>query len=249
MLNHDLYVFALALGISGVIAYKTIRWVLYEEIGPGPAALFLGFAIVVFFAMNNYEFLKRFAFVNESRHTGEKAFELVNAELQKQMEATRLLAETVKGAAESAHELAVEAQKKGQAALDAARKSHQHSEDMVSVTAWATWELLMGEFQEVDGYLRRWEEKSGLTRGRGPARSLTDLAEKLETLEGLVPDAIKGLYFDRQRKYEILKRIEENTEISLSHLPEKAFDLPAPPYLPVPAASNDKSAKPKGAQK
>lgn len=249
MLNHDLYVFALALGISGFIAYKTFRWMLYEEIGPGAAALFLGFAIVVFFAMNNHDFLGRLVLHNDNRRAGdEKAFELLNAELQKQMETTRLLAETVKGAAESAHELAVEAQKKGQVALDAARKTHQQSEDMVSVTAWATWELLLGEFLEVEGYLRRWEEKNGLTRGRGPARSLTDLAQKLEPLEGMVPDTIKGLYFDRQRKYEILKRMKESSESALSRLPEKGFDLPAPPFLPLAVASNDTSSNPKRAQ-
>lgn len=243
-MNQDLYIFALSLGISGFIAYKTFQWVLYEEIGSGSAALFLGFAVLVFFGMNNYDVVKRFMAHTEDRGSGQKAFDLMHSELQKQMEATRLLAETVGEAAQSARELAVEARTKGQDALQAAKRSHQGSEEITHVTALAAWELLIGEFQEVEGYLRRWEEKNGLTRGRGTARSLADLAQRLEPLSEVIPETIKSLYFDRQRKHEILKKIKESSESSPSPLGATAFDLPAPPRLPVPVALNQKSGNP-----
>ena len=248
MTNPDLYVFALSLGISGFIAYKAFNWVLYEEIGTGSAALFLGFAILAFFGMNNYDVAKRFVLHSENRAAGQKAFDLMNSEFRKQMETTRLLAETVGEVAESARELAVQAHRKGEVALEAAKKSHRNSEKITSVTAWAAWELLMGEFLEVEGYLRRWEEKNGLTRGRGTARSPADLAQRLEPLSGAVPETIKSLYFDRQRKYEILKKIKESTELSSLPLAETVFDLPAPPGLPVPVASSEQPDKPVGAR-
>ena len=238
MVNQDLYVFALSLGISGFIAYKAFQWVLYEEIGNGSAALFLGFALLVFLGMNNHDFLKRFMIHREVPATEQGAFAAMNSEVQQQMETTRLLADTVREVAESARELAMEARKKGQAALEAAKKSHQSSEEVASVTAWAAWEVLMGEFRELDGYLRRWEEKNGLTRGRIAARSSADLAQRLDLLSFPFPETIKGLYFDRQRKYEILKKIKERSEFASSPVPETAFDLPAPPRLPAPVASS-----------
>jgi hypothetical protein len=249
LVTPDLYLFILALGISGFIAFKTFQWVLYEEIGRGTAALFLGFAFLVFFGVNNHDFLKEIILQREDHPSeGGEASELMNSELQKQIEMTRLLTVTVGEVAESARELAMEAHRKGQAALEAAKKSHQSSEGISSITAWAAWELLMGEFTELEGYLRRWEEKNGLTRGRVTARSLTDLAQKLEPLSEILPETIKGLYFNRQRKYEILKKIKENSELSSSKLAETAFDLPAPPMLPLFASLNEPSSKPEGIQ-
>lgn len=238
MLNYDLYVFALSLGISGFIAFKTFQWVLYEEIGPGSAALFLAFALLVFFGLNNHDLLKRTMLQNNKGLAGQEALEAADSELQKQVETTRRLAETVGEVAESARDLAQEAHRKGQAALEEAKKSHHSSEGINAVTALAAWELLMGEFAEVEGYLRRWEEKNGLTRGGVAARSLTDLAQKLEPFSERLPETIKGLYFSRQRKYEILQKIKENADFSSSTLAETAFDLPAPPMLPIPVASN-----------
>jgi hypothetical protein len=244
----DFYLFILALGISGFIAYKTFQWVFYEEIGHGAAALFLGFAVLVFFGVNNHDLLKKIMLQGENRSAGQNAFELMNRELQKQMETTRLLAETVCEVAESARELALEAHTKGQVALEAAKKSHRSSEEIHSVTAWAAWELLMGEFVELEGYLRRWEEKNGLTRGRVAARSVADLAEKLEPLSETLPETIKGLYFNRQRKYDILKKIKENSELSPSQVVGTVFELPAPPGLPVPVAPHARSEKQEGSQ-
>jgi hypothetical protein len=53
-----LFLLALALGVSGLIAYKTFQWVIYEEISVGVASLFLGFAILVFFSITNYDIIK-----------------------------------------------------------------------------------------------------------------------------------------------------------------------------------------------
>ena len=238
MLNQDLYVFALALGISGFIAYKTFQWVLYEEIGLGPAALFLAFAVLVFFGVNHHDLLKKRMLDHHRRAAGMDALELMGGEFQKKMESTRSYAERVGEVAESARELAAEAHAKGQGALEEAARSRRSLEQVTSVTAWAAWELLMKEFQEVEGYLRRWEEKNGLTRGRSAARSLPDLARRLEPLADRIPETIQGLYFERQRKYEILKKIKESTELSTSNPGAADFALPAPPGLPVPVVSN-----------
>jgi hypothetical protein len=48
LVTPDLYLFILALGISGFIAFKTFQWVLYEEIGRGTAALFLALLLFGF---------------------------------------------------------------------------------------------------------------------------------------------------------------------------------------------------------
>ena len=237
-MDQDLYVFALALGISGFIAYKTFQWVLYEEIGLGPAALFLAFAVLVFFGVNNHDLVKKLMLDHRNRAAGQDALEFMGGELQKKMETTKSLAESVGEVAGSARELAAEARAKGQAALEETERTRQSLEQVTSVTAWAAWELLMKEYQEVEGYLRRWEEKNGLTRGRSAARSLTDLARRLEPLSGRIPETIQILYLDRQRKYEILKKIKESTELSASRPGTADFALPAPPGLPVPVVSN-----------
>lgn len=237
-MDQDLYVFALSLGISGFIAYKTFQWVFYEEIGPGSAALFLAFAVLVFFGLNNHDLLKRTLLQNDNRAAGQEALERINSDLQKKVETTRLLAESVGEVAENARELAMEAHAKGQVALEEAKSSRRSFEEITSITAWAAWEVLIKEFHEVEGYLRRWEEKNGLTRGRSAARSLPDLARRLEPLSARIPETIQGLYFDRQRKYEILKKMKESSELS-SYRPGAAdFALPAPPGLPAPVVTN-----------
>ncbi len=234
MISKDLYILALALGISGFIAYKTFRWALYEEIGRGLAALFLGFTVVVFFAINNYDFVRHWL----GSAARERAVEDMDAELRKQMETTRLLAQTVRETAENANALATEANKKGQAALEEAKKSRESSDEVVSLTAWASWETLMGQFQEIEGYLRRWEIENGFKREWVAPRSLPDLAQKLERFGKTLPEPIKGLYFERQRKYEVLKKLKEMSASSaLPHF-QVNLDLPAPPKLPSPMASS-----------
>jgi hypothetical protein len=239
LIGKDLYVLALALGISGLITYKTFRWALYEEIGPGLAALFLGFAVAVFFAINNYDFVSNYI---ESLANG-RAVKVMDGELQKQVEATRLLAETVREDAENANALATEANRKGQVALEIARKSKENSDEIISVAASASWETLMGQFQEIERYLRRWETENGFKREWEAPRSLPELAQKLERFDKTLPEAIKGLYFERQRKYEILKKLKEiSTSSGLPLLPVR-FDLPAPPKLPAPIALSGQSGK------
>jgi hypothetical protein len=233
MVNQDLYILAFALGISGFIACKTFKWLLYEEIGPGSAALFLGFAVAVFFGINHYDFGKKLIEQRERGRAEDVALKDINAELQKQRETTRLLAEAVREASERAHELATEADKNGRVALETVRKSQEKSEEVVSVTAWATWEILMGEFLEIEDYLKRWEEKNGLRRGWDTARSLADLAKKLDRFEAVLPEPIKTLYLERQRKYEILKKIKESSESTASRHVGTGFDLPAPAKLPA----------------
>jgi hypothetical protein len=233
LVSQELYVLALALGISGFIAYKTFQWVLYEEIGTGSAALFLGFAIAVFFGINNHDFGKRLIHQRGKSGVEEEALKRMSAELQKQMETTRLLAESVTEASETANRLALEADKNGRAALETARTSFDRSEEIISVTARATWEILMGEFTEIESYLKRWEEKNGLRRGREAARSIADLAKKMDRLETAVSEPVRTLYLERHRKYEILRRIKESSESNASRHAGAGFELPAPPGLPA----------------
>lgn len=244
MIGQDLYVLALALGLSGFIAYKTFQWVLYEEIGPGSAALFLAFAVAVFFAVNHYDFGKRLIDRRARSEVEESAIKRMNAEIQKQAETTRLLAESVREASETARRLAMEADKNGLAALETAKKSHEKSGEIASVTAWATWEILLGEFVEIEDYLKSWEEKKGLRRGWDTARSLADLAKKLDRFGSVIPEPIRTLYVERQRKYEILKKIKESSESASPHPVGTGFDLPGPPRLPATLITNKESPEP-----
>ena len=248
MIHLDLYVVAMALGISGFIAYKTFQWVLYEEIGPGAAALFLGFAVAAFFAINHYDFGKRLIEQRGSGPAEEEALKRMNAELQKQVETTRLLTEAVREVSERAHQLATEADRNGRVALETVTKSQEKSDEVISVTAWATWEILMSEFLEIEDYLKRWEEKNGLKRGWDKARSLADLAKKLERFDALMPEPIKTLYFERQRKYEILKKIKESSETTVSRHAGTGLSLPPPPSLPAVVTMSKEPKNPKPGQ-
>jgi len=233
MVSEEICIFALALGISGFIAYKTFQWVFYEEIGTGSAALFLGFSVAVFFVVTNHDFGKRMIRERERSGVKEETLERMSEELRQQREATRLLAESVREASERASRLAVEADRNGRIALETAKTSHERSEEIVAVTAWATWEILMGEFAEIENYLKRWEEKNGLRRGYDTASSMADLAEKMDRLGNALPEPIRTLYLDRHRKYEILKRIKESSESTASRHTGAGLELPAPPTLPA----------------
>jgi hypothetical protein len=248
LIDQDLYVLAIALGISGFIAYKTFQWLFYEEIGPGAAALFLGIAIAVFFGINHYDFGKRLIEQRGRGNSEEETLKRMNAELQKSVETTKLLAEAVREASERVRELATEVDKNGRAALETVRKSQEKSEEVISVTAWATWEILMGGFLEIEDYLKRWEEKNGLRRGWDTARSLADLAKKLERFDAVIPEPIKTLYFERQRKYEILKKIKESSESTVSRAAGTGFNLPPPPNLPAAVIKGKEPKSPKPVQ-
>jgi hypothetical protein len=240
LIGKDLYVLALALGISGFITYKTFRWAFYQEIGPGLAALFLGFSIVVFFAINNYDFVSNYI---RSAAKG-RALKVMDAELQKQIEAAKLLADTVREGAENANALATEANEKGQVALETAREAKENSDEMISITALASWETLRGQFEEIEGYLRRWETANGFKREWAAPRSLPELALMLERFGKTLPEPIKRLYLERERKYELLKKLKEiSASFGLPVLPA-GLDLPAPPKLPAPPALSGQPVKP-----
>jgi hypothetical protein len=237
------YVLAIALFISGFIGYKTIQWALYEEIGTGKAALFLFFAVIVFFSINHYDLLMKWRASKDLTETSARGVALMNAELQKQMETTKLLAESVRKAGETANDLALEANRKGQSALEALAKTEDRLEKVSSVQASATWEILMSEFMDVERYLRRWEEENSLRREVLPADSLTDLAKKLKRLGKVMPETVQMLYFERQRKYEILKELKEKLDLFSTKYKPNHFDLPPAPKLPAKNISNAESGR------
>jgi hypothetical protein len=244
----ELYVLAIALFISGFIGYKTIQWALYEEIGTGKAALFLFFALMVFFSINHYDFLMKWRTSKDQSEENARGVALLNAELQKQMETTKLLAESVSKAAKTANDLALEANRKGQSALEAVAKTEDRLEKVSSVEASATWEILMSEFLEVERYLRRWEEENSLSRQVLPAESLTDLAKKLKRLGKVMPETVQMLYFERQRKYEILKELKEKLDLFSTKYRPNHFDLPPAPKLPAKNIPNAESGRSKALQ-
>jgi hypothetical protein len=233
----------MAVVLSGIIAFKTFQWVLYEEIGAGVAALFFGFAIAVFFAINNYGFVKHWGVLNEKQlssiretisDAAEKNVALIEAEFQKHRESVKPVAKMAERLAEASNGLAAKAREEARRAVQIARDTKAQSEKMGSIHAWATWELLMDEFLEIEHYLSRWEEKNGLKREIPGAASMADLAKKLEALDGELPETIKALYFERQRKYEILATIKEAFAASSSRFAQGDLILPAPPMLPSP---------------
>ncbi len=237
----ELYVLAIALVVSGFITYKTLQWALYEEIGTGKAALFLFFAILVFFSINHYDFLMKWRASKDLGETNRREMVSMNAELRKQMETTKFLAESVRKIAETANDLALEANRKGQSALEASARTEDRLEKVNSVQASATWEILMTEFLDVENYLKRWEEENSLSREVLPAGSLTDLAQKLKRFGRDMPETIQMLYFQRQRKYEILKELKE--KLDLSSVGQKRFDLPPAPMLPAKNISSTESRR------
>ncbi|MEJ2724895.1 MAG: hypothetical protein P8175_09665 [Deltaproteobacteria bacterium] len=238
---HELYVLGIALVLSGIIAFKTFQWVLYEEISAGVAALFFGFAIAVFFAVNNYAVVRHWGLLNEKqlstiRETigaaSEKSIALINAEFQKHNKAVQPMAKNAERVAEASNGLAEKAQERAWRALEIARDAKVQFEKMGSIQAWATWELLMEKFLDIESYLTRWEEKNGLVRDTPGADSMTELAKKLDALDGQLPETIRALYFERQRKYEILTKMKEAFQLSSFRFAQADLILPERPKLP-----------------
>jgi hypothetical protein len=241
--HQDLYVLGIALLISGIIVFKTFQWVLYEEISAGLAALFFGFAVVVFFAINNYAFVRNWGLLNDKQlntiratisAATEKGVEVINAELHKHKETMKPIARNAEKAAETSNGLAASAVEQARAAVEIATDAKTQSEKLGSIQAWATWELLMDEFLEIERYIMRWEEKNALKRETPGAASMAELTKKLEALDGHIPETIKALYFERQRKYEILEKLKEAFGSPSRGLAQAGFTfaLPARPKLP-----------------
>ena len=244
----ELYILGIALVLSGLIAFKTFQWVLYEEISAGVAALFFGFAIAVFLAINNYAFVRQWDLQNEKQlstiretisDATDKSMTLIRAEIQKHKETVKPMAKNAEKVAEASNGLAEKARDQARRAVEIATDAKDQSEKMGSIQAWATWELLMDDFVEIERYLTRWEEKNGLKREIPGATSMAQLAKKLEPLNGRLPETIKSLYFERQRKYEILTKMKEAFELSSFHFAQADLTLPERPKLPspVPAAT------------
>jgi hypothetical protein len=244
----ELYVLAIALFVSGFISYKTLQWAFYEEIGTGKTALFLCFAVMVFFSINHYDFPMTWRASKNLSETNTRDMALMNSELRKQIETTKLLAESVRKIAQTANDLALEANRKGESALEASARTEDRLEKINSVQASATWEILMTEFLDVENYLKRWEEENSLSREVLPADSLTDLAEKLRRFGKDMPETIQMLYFQRQRKYEILKELKEKLDICSSKYGPNHFDLPPAPKLPAKNISRLESGRSKTLQ-
>jgi hypothetical protein len=238
----ELYILGIALVLSGLIAFKTFQWVLYEEISAGVAALFFGFAIAVFFAINNYAFVREWDLMNEKqlisiretiRDATDRSMALIRAEIQKHKETVKPMAKKAERVAEASNGLAERAHDQARRAVEIATDARARSERMGSIQAWATWELLMDDFLEIERYLMRWEEKNGLKRESPGATSMAQLAEKLERLDGRLPESIKSLYFERQKKYEILTKMKEAFELSSSRFAQGDLTLPERPKIPM----------------
>ena len=240
---HELYVLGIALVLSGLIAFKTFQWVLYEEISGGVAALFFAFAIAVFLAINNYAFVTQWGLLREKQLSSiretistavDKSAMLIRAEIQKNKETAKPMAKNAERVAEASNGLAEKARDQARRAVEIATDAKDQSEKMGSIQAWATWELLMDDFLEIERYLTRWEEKNGLKRETPGATSMAQLAKKLEPLDGQLPETIKALYFERQRKYEILTEMKDAFELSSLRFSQADLTLPERPKLPSP---------------
>lgn len=235
---------ALGLGISGLITYKTFQWAIYEEIGAGLACLFLGFAIMAFLAITNYEVIRHArllyqaevsALTKKINGASGNGAQLINTESEKQRGPVKAVSEGAKpGAAVTTAYSDDEARKVAQRAIEIAREVKEQSERLGSVQAAATWETVMAEFLEMERYLRRWEETRGYRRDSPAVQSITELERRLEALGNTrrLPEPVKALYLNRQRKYEILIKLKEAVEPYADKYVQTEFNLPAPSKLP-----------------
>jgi len=239
----ELILLIVGIGVSGFIAYKTIQWVIYEEIGIALASILLGFSIFVFLAIANYDVIKRLNATGqtpvlamkqdvEGDETNDTKSTRPEPEEQKAITETispglkQILRETTRSA-EEAHEMA-------RIAIEFARETKEASERIASIQTLAAWDSLMADFLEVENYLLRWEQRHGLRRDGDAARSVTELEERLAALEksSELPDAIRMLYVKRQKKYEILLKLKEAIEPYAGQYVQTDFTLPPPPKLP-----------------
>jgi hypothetical protein len=239
----ELILLIVGLGVSGIIAYKTLQWVIYEEIGVGLASILLGFSIVVFLAITNYDVISRLNATGQThvvtwgedvKDAATNATESIHRESEKQKVGTKTINPTLEQLLLAATHSAEEAHEMAQMAIQVARETKEHSERLGSIEAWAAWDSLMSEFLEVENYLVRWEQRHGLRRDTDAAHSISELEERLEALEksSELPETIRLLYLKRQKKYEILLKLKEAIEPYAGQYVQIDFTLPAPPKLP-----------------
>jgi hypothetical protein len=234
-----LFLLALALGVSGLIAYKTFQWVIYEEISVGVASLFLGFAILVFFSITNYDIIK--AWTTPGSYNARNSKEEVKRASSSDLKATHakesdqnLLDQRVEKLTKEYSTLEEEVNEMTRRAMDEATRAKEQSEKLGLVQLKASWDMLMERYVEIDHYLMRWEEKNALKREIAPVESVAELEEKLEVLAKAVdlPKAIKALYVERQRKYTLLNELKIESEPYAHRLTPMELVLPEPPKLP-----------------
>jgi hypothetical protein len=239
----ELILLIVGLGVSGTLAYKTFQWVIYEEIGVGLASIFLGFSILVFLAITNYDFIKSSNATNQTqvvtlkeevKGAATNVTEPTHPESEKPKEVTRTVDPSLKEILLKATRTAEEAHEAAQMAIQIARQTKEKSERLGSIQAWAAWDSLMSEFLEVENYLLRWEQRHGLRRDRDAARSVNELEEQLEAFgkSTELPEAIRLLYLKRQKKYEILLKLKEAITPYAGQYVQMDFTLPPPPKLP-----------------
>ncbi len=239
----ELILLIIGLGISGIIAYKTFQWVIYEEIGVGLASILLGFSILVFLAITNYDVIRRLTATGQTqvvtlgkdvKDTATNATESTHQESEKQKESTETISSSVEQVLLAAAHSSEEAHETAQMAIQVARETKEQSERLGSIQAWAAWDSLMAEFLEVENYLVRWEQRHGLRRDTDAAQSISELEERLEALgkSSELPETIKLLYLKRQKKYEILLKLKEAIEPYAGQYVQIDLTLPPPPKLP-----------------
>ena len=232
-----LFLLALALGVSGLIAYKTFQWVIYEEISVGVASLFLGFAILAFFSITNYDIIKAWTTQGNARNSKEEVKRASSSDLKathaKESD-QNLLDQRVEELTKEYGTLAEEVNEMTRRATDEATRAKEQSEKLGLVQLKASWDMLMERYVEIDHYLMRWEEKNALKREMAPVGSVAELEEKLEVLAKAVdlPKAIKALYVERQRKYTLLNELKIESEPYARRLTPMELVLPEPPKLP-----------------
>jgi hypothetical protein len=239
----ELILLIVGLGVSGIIAYKTFQWVIYEEIGLGLASILLGFSILVFLAITNYDVINRLNARGQTqavtlgegvKDTATNAAESTHQESEKQEEGTKTLNPSLEQVLLAATHSTEEAHEMAQMAIQVARETKEQSERLGSIQAWASWDNLMAEYLEVENYLVRWEQRHGLRRDTYVARSIPELEKRLEALGKFsdLPDTIKLLYLKRQKTYEIMLKLKEAFEPYAGQYVQIDFKLPPPPKLP-----------------
>jgi hypothetical protein len=239
----ELILLIVGLGVSGIIAYKIFQWAIYEEIGLGLASVFLGFSILVFLAITNYDVIRRLNATGQTqvvtlgedvKDTATNATESTHRESENQKEGTKTIDPSLEQVLLAATHSAEEAHEMARMAVQVAKETKEQSERLGSIQAWAVWDSLMAEFLEVENYLVRWEQRHGLRRDTDAAQSISELEERLEALgkSSELPETIKLLYLKRQKKYEILLKLKEAIEPYAGQYVQIDFTLPAPPKLP-----------------
>ena len=229
-------VLAVALGISGFITYKTLQWAVYEEIGTGRAALFLGFAVVVFLSIANYDIIRSWTVLGTEQGTHVKSA-VKNPEANTveadhaEKEAQSVLGQRIDRLAEAYGALAQKIDEKTFNAVEDAARAKEQSERRVTVQLEALRDILLEQYLEIDHYLTMWEEKNALKREGPPVASASELEEKLDALAKSVdlPETIRALYVKRQRKYRLLTELKKVFELD-SHRTDR--EEPVPPEAP-----------------